>query len=129
MYSTVPTNFNLQQIINLLAASPLVSSLRVVLTDETARRSIHKIRCQLLRPTDFLEVRLISTEKELLYSYPFFTNKPILRRDNAPHFPRLSNFPHHIHHEGREVVASDLSGNPLADIPLVLNQVESHLNP
>ena len=119
----------LEQITTLLTASPLVVSLQVLLADEAVRRSIYKIRCQLLRPAYQLEVRLIQTEEELLYSYQLFTDRPLLRWDNAPHFPRLSNFPHHLHEENRKIAPSSLSGDPLSDLAQILNRLRTCLTP
>ena len=86
---------------------PGTSSLR------TRWRIGHKIRCQLLRPAYQLEIRLIQTEEEILYSYQLFTDRPLLRWDNAPHFPALQSFPHHFHEETDRVQESSLTGNPL----------------
>ena len=83
----------------LLTTSPLITSWQVLIADEAARRAIYKVRCQLLRPAYRLEIRLIQTEADLLYSYQLFTDYPILRWDNAPHCPSLRCFPHHQHEE------------------------------
>ena len=83
----------------LLTTSPLITSWQVLIADEAARRAMYKVRCQLLRPAYRLEIRLIQTEADLLYSYQLFTDYPILRWDNAPHCPSLRCFPHHQHEE------------------------------
>ena len=88
-----------EQIKGLLTTSPLITSWQVLIADEAARRAMYKVRCQLLRPAYRLEIRLIQTEADLLYSYQLFTDYPILRWDNAPHCPSLRCFPHHQHEE------------------------------
>jgi len=85
----VPAKLDLEQIKALLTASALVTSWQVAIADETADRAVSRIRCQLLRPAYRLEIRLIQTEDELLYSYQLFTDRPIIRWDNAPHFSAL----------------------------------------
>jgi len=65
-------------------------------------------------------VQLVDGEiKVATYSYHWANSQDdlIMRWDNTPHFPKLSNFPHHIHH-GLEV----LPGQPV-DIFLVLDEI------
>jgi Family of unknown function (DUF6516) len=123
----VPPKLALEQIKTLLAASAIVTSWQVLIADEVAGRALYKIRCQLLRPAYQLEIRLIQTEAELLYSYQLFTDKPILRWDNTPHFPALSSFPHHFHAETSNVKESTLAGDPLQDLPCVLADIQAFL--
>ena len=104
-----------------------MTSWQVLIADEVAERALYKIRCQLLRPAYRLEIRLIHTEAELLYSYQLFTDRPISRWDNAPHFPTLSNFPHHFHAETSSVKESALVGDPLQDLPYVLADIQAFL--
>jgi Family of unknown function (DUF6516) len=117
------SRLDIEQVTALLAASALVTSWRILIADETANRAVYRIRCQLLRPDYRPEIRFIQTEKEILYSYQLFTAKPLLRWDNAPHFPALQSFPHHVHEETLEVKESSLTGDPLQDLPHILNQV------
>ena len=95
--------------------------------DETIDRAFYKIRSRLLRPMYQLEIRLIQTEEELLYSYQLFTEKPVLRWDNTPHFPALQNFPHHSHNEAGNVASSLLSGDPVQDLPEILSHIRAVL--
>ena len=118
---------DIEQIKGLLTTSPLITSWQALIADEAARRAMYKVRCQLLRPAYRLEIRLIQTEADLLYSYQLFTDYPILRWDNAPHFPSLRCFPHHQHEENKDVVESSLTGDPLQDLAQVLNQVSARL--
>ena len=80
-------NVDIEQIKAILAASPIVASWQVLLADETIDRALYKIRCQLLRSAYQLEIRLIQSREELIYSYQLFSGTPRLRWDNAPHFP------------------------------------------
>jgi len=62
------------------------------------------------------------------YAYQLFTDRPILRWDNAPHYPNISIAPHHFHNEANQVSASPLSGEPLKDLPCVLTEIERWLS-
>lgn len=124
----MPPKLDLAQITALLAVSAVVVSWQIVVADEAARRAVYRIRCQLLRPAYQLEIRLIQTEDELLYSYQLFTDIPLVRWDNAPHFPALPTFPHHLHDETGTVGSSPLNGDLLQDLPYILNQVTQLLS-
>jgi hypothetical protein len=124
----VPLELDLDQLTALLAASPFVVSWQIVVADEAMHRSVYRIRCQLLRPAYQLEIRLIQTDDELIYSYQLFTDTPLVRWDNAPHFPVLPTFPHHLHDETGMVSNSPLSGDPLQDLPYILHQVTQLLS-
>ena len=118
---------DIEQIKAILTVSELVTSWHVLLADETMDRALYKLRCQLLSPAYRLEIRLIETAAELLYAYQLFTDRPVMRWDNAPHFPTLLNFPHHFHAEMGEVKVSSLIGDPLQDLPHVLHAVRTFL--
>ena len=120
-------NLDMAQLEALLQASPIMTSWQVLIADEAAERAVYKMRCQLLRPALQLEIRLIQTEAELLYSYQLFTDRPILRWDNAPHFLALQNFPHHFHEGTSAVQASSLTGDPVYDLPRILTDVQAFL--
>lgn len=123
----MPPRLDVEQIKALLTASDLVASWQVLVEDETAGRALYRIRCHLLRLAYRLEIRLIQTENETIYSYQLFTDRPIIRWDNAPHFPFLQSFPHHVHTESGEVKESPLTGDPLQDLPHILDEVRVHL--
>jgi len=76
-----------------------------------------------------LQVWLNHNERGTRYAYQLFRHgKPILRWDNAPHHPEHgANFPHHFHDEFGQLTTSQLSGHPLADLPMVLVEVENYL--
>jgi len=118
---------DIEQVKAILTVSDLVTSWHVLLADETMDRAVYRIRCQLLRPAYRLESRLIQTAEDLLYAYQLFTDRPVIRWDNAPHFPTLPGFPHHFHEETGEVKGSSLTGDPLQDLPHVLQAVRMFL--
>ena len=111
----------------ILTDSDLVVSWQALTEEETAHRAVYRIRCHLLRAAYQLEIRFIQTEDETIYSYQLFTDRPIIRWDNAPHFPALRSFPHHIHGENDEVKESPLIGDPIQDLPYVLDQTRAFL--
>ena len=118
---------DIEQVKAILTVSDLVTSWHVLLADETMDRAVYRIRCQLLRPTYRLEIRLIQTAEDLLYAYQFFTDRPVIRWDNAPHFPTFPSFPQHFHEETGEVKVSSLTGDPRQDLPHVLHAVRMFL--
>lgn len=78
------------------------------------------IRCELISGHT-LQTRIRPVAGVLRYSYQEFTDKPLQHWDNAPHFPQLSTFPHHHHDLYGSVIESSLVGDPMTDLPLVLN--------
>ena len=119
----MPPKLDIQQVKQILAASDLIASWQVLIEDETAQRALYKIRCRVIRVAYELEIRLIQTENEIIYSYQLFTDRPIIRWDNAPHFAALHGYPHHVHGETSEVDESTLIGDPILDLPYVLSRV------
>jgi len=119
----VPPKLDIQQVKQILAASDLIASWQVLIEDETAQRALYKIRSRVIRVAYELEIRFIQTENEIIYSYQLFTDRPIIRWDNAPHFPALHGYPHHVHGETSEVDESTLIGDPILDLPYVLSRV------
>jgi hypothetical protein len=119
----VPPKLDIQQVKQILVASDLIASWQVLIEDETAQRALYKIRCRVIRVAYELEIRFIQTENEIIYSYQLFTDRPIIRWDNAPHFPALHGYPHHVHGETSEVDESTLIGDPILDLPYVLSRV------
>lgn len=90
-------------------------------------RAVYKIRCFLLRSTYQLEIRFIHTGEGIIYSYQLFQVRPLLRWDNAPHFPALSTFPHHLHDESGQAIPSPLTALPERDLLSVLSEVSAFL--
>lgn len=87
-------------------------------------RSLDKIRCHLLPAKYQLFIRVIQTPAEMVYSYQMFTDHPLVRWDNAPHFPDVSSSPHHFHDQHDAVHPSPLRGEVFADLEIVLAEVK-----
>jgi len=107
-------------LLRLLRARPLVHSVRVINYDETPQGNLElKMRCRLAQEYQ-LQVWIHSEPQLLDYAYQFFVACPILRWDNAPHYPQIDSAPHHFHDEREQVTPWPLSGDPLLDLQLIL---------
>lgn len=115
------------QLVKTLRASPLVAKCEILKRDEVAKRAFYKVRCALLLKPYKLEIKVISTETELIYSYQLFSTKTLIRWDNEPHFPKLANFPHHFHSLEGGVTPSPLVGKPEEDVSRVLREISDFL--
>ena len=106
----------------------MVQSVRVIEHDETVfGKVLLKVRCRLPR-NHSLQVWVHCEPTCMTYAYQLFTDRPILRWDNAPHHPAVGgNFPHHFHDETGIVTPSTLVGEPLADLPVVMSEIERFL--
>jgi hypothetical protein len=107
----MPDRVELSKIVDYLKSIEIISSIQVVFLDDSLQRSICKIRCSLLPSRYKLDVRLIQTENEIIYSYQLFHGRPIIRWDNAPHFPSVTTFPHHFHDQNDKIETSNLKGD------------------
>lgn len=107
-------------ILSYLHRHPLVESVRVINYDETPAGKVElKIRCRLIHNYQF-QVWLHIESSFLDYAYQLFTSRPILRWDNAPHYPQIATAPHHFHADDTSIDESKLSGRVLEDLPQVL---------
>jgi hypothetical protein len=105
----------------LLHAAPQIASFYIIDSDAIDEENfLLKIRCELTSGQAF-QIRLHTVAGYLRYSYQEFTDKPLRRWDNAPHFPQLSNFPHHYHDPQGNVTASSCTGDPTIDLEQVLH--------
>ena len=105
----------------LLRTSSKVKSFHIIDSDPLdAKNFLFKIRCELI-PGQTLQIRLRAVSGSIRYSFQEFTDKPLRRWDNAPHFPHLPNFPHHHHDSQGNITESSLAGDPTADLAQVLN--------
>jgi hypothetical protein len=114
-------------IISYLKSVSFISSLKILAVDEVFARSVLRIRCNLLPSFYHFDIRLIQTENETIYSYQLYTDHPIARWDNAPHFHEISTFPHHYHNSKGEVKASPLKGSVFEDLDYVLKNTKDML--
>ena len=115
------------EIISYLKSVSLISSLTILTIDEVSARNILRIRCNLLPSTYHFDIRLIQTENETIYSYQLYTDHPLVRWDNAPHFPGILTFPHHYHNLKGEVETSTLKGEVFEDLDYVLKSIKDIL--
>lgn len=116
--------FDFSKIIIALNESKIVSRVEIKEIDEVRGRGVYKIRCVLLPSRYKLEMRFVQTETEILYSYQLFSDKPIIRWDNASHYPEIKTYPHHFHTEENKVIVSDLKGDVIEDLQTVLTTIE-----
>ena len=97
---------------------------RIVDYDETPSvKVVVKIRYRLTKGYQF-QIWLHSEPDFLDYTYQLFTDHPILRWDNAPHYRDIPTSPHHHHDESGRVRVSTLSGNTIEDLKFVLAEVK-----
>jgi hypothetical protein len=116
-----------REVLLVLEAHPLVSRVKIVQLDETPTGRIEvKIRCR-IGSQQQLQVWVHQQELSLDYAYQLFTSVPLLRWDNAPHYPAIATAPHHFHDEQNTVTSSPLAGDPTADLPLVLDAISQWL--
>lgn len=117
----------LAELLDILSQSPIVRDTQVVEHDETVYgRVLLRIRCQ-LSPGYNLQIWVHYKRAFQRYAYQLFTDRPILRWDNAPHHPEIQGFPHHFHDKVGHRLPSTLTGDPLADMPIVLDEVRRFL--
>ncbi len=120
-------NAQVDALLRLLRAHTLVHSVRIVNYDETPQGKFElKIRCHLEQNYQ-LQIWLHIEPQSSDYAYQLFSTQPILRWDNAPHYPDILTAPHHFHDGTARVVASPLTGDLLADTHIVLAQIANWL--
>jgi hypothetical protein len=116
-------------LIKILQRHSMVKNIRVVNYDETPAGKLEvKIRCRLVREYK-LQIWLHLEPNFQDYSYQLFADHPILRWDNAPHYPDIFTAPHHFHDESNKVGKSFLTGSIEEDLETVLLEVEKWLLP
>jgi len=121
----VKQKFDFQEVISIIRESDLISKIEIKYVDEIKGRGIYKVRCNLIPSRYKLEIRFLRTEKEILYSYQLFTDKPIIRWDNTPHYPKIKTYPHHFHTKDGDIVESILKGNAIEDLQEVLSTIKN----
>ena len=79
-----------------MRATPELSDIQVVenesVDDETF---VFKVRATIV--SSFLQIRFLADKDFKRYSFQLYSDHPLLRWDNTPHYPDLLNFPHHFH--------------------------------
>ena len=115
------------EIIALLQSHPLVRDVRVVNYDITPYGKLElKVRCRLVQ-NFHLQIWLHREPRFNDYAFQLFSDHPILRWDNAPHYPDIATAPHHFHDEFGQVSDSDFTGEMLQDLRYVLASIEEWL--
>jgi|Deesub1362B_J571_1020462.scaffolds.fasta_scaffold05390_4 hypothetical protein len=113
------------RILQILQKSDIISDPRIIELNVYGERQFRvKIRGKVEEGLTF-QVWLNHRPWRIRYSYQLFKREePILRWDNAPHHPELAeNFPHHFHDALGKITASRLSGSPLEDVLIVLQEI------
>lgn len=115
-------------LIRIMQRHPIVKIVRVVSYDETPTGKLEvKMRCRLVRGYQ-MQIWFHHEPGFQDYAYQLFTDHPILRWDNAPHYPHISTAPHHFHDENNRVSESSLRGNMQPDLKTVLSEIEKWLS-
>lgn len=76
---------------------------------------------------EFFQIRLLADKDFTRYSFQLYSDKPLLRWDNTPHYPNLDNYPHHFHDENDNVSHSMLTGNLLTDYNIVIDEIRKFI--
>ena len=61
----------------------------------------------------------------LLQAHPLVQSLCVVEHDETPHHPYISTEPHHFHDARGAVSESPLTGDPLTDLPVVLQEIEA----
>jgi len=94
-----------------------------VVDDETFQ---FKVRATLV--PNFLQIRFLADKDLKRYSFQLYSDHPLLRWDNSPHYPDLPNYPHHFHDQDNDVTASSLTGELLTDFDIVIAEIKKFMN-
>jgi hypothetical protein len=86
-----------------------------------------KVRADLTGRNKF-QARIYYNQGHIDYAYQLFADLPLLRWDNKEEFHDLETHPHHHHDEQGNVRPSTLTGDPVRDIVIVLDDVTSFLS-
>lgn len=110
--------FNFLEVVSLLKENELISKIEIKTIDEIHESGIYKIRCRLIPAKYKLDIRFVITKEQILYSYQLFSNMPIIRWDNSPHYPKIKTHPNHFHTNNGNITESELTGNVIKDLRL-----------
>ena len=106
-----------------MRATPELSDIQIVeneaVDDETF---VFKIHASIL--PNYLQIRFLADKNFERYSFQLYSDRPLLRWDNAPHYPDLPNSPHHFHDQNGNVSPSALTGNLLHDFDIVIVEIK-----
>lgn len=114
-------------VVSTLQSSPLCLSVAVIQEKVfSGEQFVLKVRAQLVNEQS-LQVYLYHNRGHYDYAYQVFGIRPLMRWDNKEDCPGLANFPHHFHPGDAAPVASSLTGEPVADLQIVLTNLEKNL--
>lgn len=85
------------------------------------------MRAQFIAEHNF-QLRIYYNYGHIDYAYQLFTDVPLLRWDNKEEFAHLHTYPHHFHDQYGHVHPSSLTGDPITDIEVVLNELSTFLS-
>ena len=125
----------LKEIETKLIISPAILSFTVVEEQDLGNRGYFRARV-VLANNDFLEVSeyfIIDNSKTIpqRYRYQWMDDtRSILRKrwDNVPHFPTLSNFPHHIHIASEDNVEPSQALGILEVLKFIEREIEQEIS-
>ena len=119
---------DIDDIIGFLESNSMVSLLGIIEIDKTATRGVYKIRCNLVPSQYKLQIKWIDTPESFHYSYQMFAKIPLLRWDNAPHFPDIRTYPHHFHAKNGNVFESPIFGEDIkGDLKMIFGLINNFL--
>jgi len=100
---------------------------RTTMSDGYLRARLELTNAHRLEFSEYVQLTSRNKIEIVTYSYQWMDadNQLIQRWDNAPHFPNLTNFPHHIHIGSTKEVKP---GQPI-DIFGVLQQINQAIQP
>ncbi len=111
----------LNLVLTTLQSLPACRAVRVLETHQFSQQQVAlKVRAELAHG-GMLQVRLYRNGAHTDYAYHFLSGDQVLRWDNKEHFPGISSHPHHFHTAAGSVEVSPLTGDPVHDLPLVLD--------
>ncbi len=99
-----------------------------VLENETVDDETFQFKVRATLVPNFLQIRFLADKDLKRYSFQLFSDHPLLRWDNSPHYPDLPNQPHHFHDQDNSVTSSSLTGDLLADFDLVIAEIKKFMN-
>ena len=105
-----------------MRATPELRDIQVLANESVDDETFaFKIRAAIV--SSFLQIRFLADKDLKRYSFQLYSDHPLLRWDNAPHYPDLLNFPHHFHNQDEYISSSTLTGDLLNDYDLVIADV------
>ena len=112
----------------ILQAHSLCDRVTSVETKEFAQdQFLFKVRAELAEGYA-IQIRIYYNRAHIDYAYQLFIDTPLLRWDNKEEFPYVSTYPHHHHDEHGKVHPSPLGGDPVRDMPIVLQAISEFIS-